>query len=81
MHVQAFLPSPSVEPLCLPKRILLYLYKSKNALCGDYIRPSVRDLVARLYRLWDFHEIHLANSAYKVVKRQFSENSISDTDT
>ena len=85
LHVQAFVPSPSAAPLCLPKWIILHLYKVKSALCGDYVRPSVRpsvrDLVPRPYRLWDFHEIHLANSSHKVVKQQFRENSISDTDT
>ena len=45
------------------------------------LRPSVRDLVSRPNRLWDFHEIQLANSAHKFAKQQFRENSISDTDT
>ena len=66
MHVQAFVPSLSAASLSLPKRNFLHLYKVNT----PYVETtSVRDLVSRPNRLWDFHEIHLANFLHKVVKK------------
>jgi len=71
MRVQVFVPSPSATPQCLPKRIAVHLYKVKT----PYVyATSVRDLVSRPNRLWDFHELHCANSPHKAVKQRFREN-------
>ena len=78
MHVQVFVSSLSAVPLCLPKRIVLHLYKVKTPYV---VTTSVRDLLSRPNRLWDFHEIQLANSPHKVVMQRLRENSISVTDT
>ena len=68
----------SAVPLFLTKRIVLHLYKV-NA--PYVVTTSVRDLLPRPNRLWDSHEIQLANSPHKVLMQRLRENSISDTDS